>query len=89
MGRGESAKGHNGVKSVQASLQGGGWGERLGAGFVKIGVGIGRPVSREKGDVSDYVLGAVGGEEMRRLRGAAGVLEGVLRDEVERLEKIS
>lgn len=43
-----SIKGHNGLKSIKASL-----GETP---FARIGIGIGRPVSREPDDVARYVL---------------------------------
>lgn len=46
--QGLSAKGHNGIKSCLALLGG--------TPFVRIGVGIGRPVSRDPVDVSRYVL---------------------------------
>ena len=47
---GASARGHNGVKSVSQAL-GGSMGQ-----VVRIGVGIGRPESRDKDVVSAYVL---------------------------------
>ena len=43
-----SAKGHNGVKSCQASLQN--------VKYWRVGIGIGRPESREAAVVSKYVL---------------------------------
>ena len=46
--KGGSAKGHNGLKSCIKSLNG--------VEFWRIGVGIGRPQSRESGDVAAYVL---------------------------------
>ena len=45
---GGSAKGHNGIKSCINSLGG--------MEFVRIGIGIGRPESRESKDVANYVL---------------------------------
>ena len=86
--RGEgSAKGHNGIKSVQASLKGGNvlsaWGDR----FVKIGIGIGRPVSREKDDVSAFVLGQVTGKEREGIEGRVGELDRILQQEMERIGK--
>lgn len=70
-----SAKGHNGLKSINEKLRG--------TEYTRIGVGIGRPESREPDVVAGYVLrkisamervkieGAVGrvGEELRRLAG--------------------
>ena len=45
---GGSAKGHNGIKDCTKTLGG--------TEFVRIGVGIGRPISREPRDVAAYVL---------------------------------
>ncbi|KAL2038500.1 hypothetical protein N7G274_008839 [Stereocaulon virgatum] len=56
---GGSTKGHNGLKSCLSSLGG--------AGFTKIGVGIGRPESRESRDVAAYVLKKMGPAEMRKI----------------------
>jgi PTH1 family peptidyl-tRNA hydrolase len=82
-----SAKGHNGIKSVQASLPGAGLMLGLGGKFVKIGVGIGRPISRERDDVSGYVLGQLTAGERAKIEGAAeGVLE-MLEREAERMGK--
>jgi peptidyl-tRNA hydrolase, PTH1 family len=83
--RGEtSARGHNGIKSVQASLQSVNLGERL----LKIGIGIGRPLSREREDVSGFVLGQLTGAEKAKVEGAATQLVGVLEKEVARLGKL-
>lgn len=46
--QGASAKGHNGLKSIMSAM-----GK---APFARIGVGIGRPASRESDDVARYVL---------------------------------
>ncbi|KAL2760364.1 hypothetical protein ACRALDRAFT_205669, partial [Sodiomyces alcalophilus JCM 7366] len=48
-----SHRGHNGVKSVNASLRPA---EFPGAKWARVSIGIGRPAAREKADVSDYVL---------------------------------
>ena len=80
-----SAKGHNGLKSVQMSLQGAGLLERLGQRFIRIGIGIGRPVSRDRDDVSDYVLGRMETDERARIEGVAEELGGMLEREVERM----
>jgi peptidyl-tRNA hydrolase, PTH1 family len=78
-----SAKGHNGIKSVQQSLQSAGLLARLteasaggGPRFVKIGVGIGRPQggTRDKGDVSAFVLGGLDAGEMAKIAETAGSL---------------
>ncbi|KAK3673659.1 hypothetical protein LTR78_006564 [Recurvomyces mirabilis] len=47
--QGASAKGHNGLKSIMATL-----GNNV--ALARIGVGIGRPVSRDSNDVAQYVL---------------------------------
>jgi PTH1 family peptidyl-tRNA hydrolase len=57
---GGSAKGHNGLKSVMQALGG--------REFVRIGVGIGRPESRERGDVAEYVLRKMRREEIEVVR---------------------
>ena len=79
--RGESsARGHNGIKSVQASLKGPGILDQLGSNrFVKIGVGIGRPRSRERDEVSAFVLGQV-------TRNERDVIEGKWQEVVKSLE---
>lgn len=46
--QGASAKGHNGLKSILSTIGN--------MPFVRIGIGIGRPVSRESKDVADYVM---------------------------------
>lgn len=65
---GASARGHNGLKSCQAQLGGVKW--------WRVGVGIGRPESRDPNVVSRYVLGKMRGEERSGLeRAAPGVVE--------------
>lgn len=67
---GSSVKGHKGLKSVV---------ERLGAKeFVRIGVGIGRPASRESEDVSRFVLRKMSLKEMEAVKEAAGEVLGIL-----------
>lgn len=70
---GGSVKGHNGLRSCRDAL-----GEK---GFVRIGVGIGRPESRERDDVSRFVLRRMRGGELEAVGGAAGevrrLLEGI------------
>ncbi|KIW09509.1 uncharacterized protein PV09_00385 [Verruconis gallopava] len=58
-----SARGHNGIKSVMASLPN----ER----FIRIGVGIGRPDSRDRMTVSNYVLRKMTAKEEVVLENAA------------------
>ena len=64
---GGSMKGHNGLKSIA------GVGNAVGGkeGWWRIGVGIGRPDSREKGDVSNYVLRKMMPVEIEKIQGAA------------------
>ena len=61
---GGSAKGHNGIKSVMWSLGG--------AEFIKIGVGIGRPESRDSAAVANYVLKRMTAAEMMRVKNGVG-----------------
>jgi PTH1 family peptidyl-tRNA hydrolase len=63
-----SARGHNGLKSCQASLGGVKW--------WRVGVGIGRPESREASVVSKYVLSKMDRREQAAVENSAyGVLE--------------
>ena len=82
-----SAKGHNGIRSVQASLQGAGLVDKLGQDFIRIGVGIGRPASRERDDVSNFVLGQMNENEKEKIVGAADKVEQLLIKEAERIGK--
>ncbi|MCJ1392337.1 hypothetical protein MMC18_005204 [Xylographa bjoerkii] len=61
---GGSAKGHNGIKDITKALGG--------AEFVRIGVGIGRPESRESRDVASFVLRKMTAGELTRVRDGAG-----------------
>lgn len=70
-GQGLSAKGHNGIKSLLQYM-----GK---TGFVRVGVGIGRPVSREPNDVASYVLKKMNAREREKVEGAAGVVYEKLR----------
>ncbi|KJX98438.1 hypothetical protein TI39_contig412g00040 [Zymoseptoria brevis] len=73
--QGLSARGHNGLKSCAGSLGGVEW--------VRIGVGIGRPESRESTDVARYVLRKMDSEQKMAVEGAVeGVVEGLRRLEV-------
>lgn len=56
---GGSTKGHNGLKSCVGSLGG--------MAFTRIGVGIGRPESRESRDVANYVLRKMSGVEVLKV----------------------
>lgn len=63
-GQGLSARGHNGIKSLLAHM-----GK---TGFVRVGVGIGRPLSREPDQVAKYVLKKMSPAERMRVEEAAG-----------------
>ncbi|KAF1964273.1 peptidyl-tRNA hydrolase [Bimuria novae-zelandiae CBS 107.79] len=69
---GSSAKGHNGIKSAQASLGGTKW--------WRVGVGIGRPESREPDVVARYVLRKMSAGEMRAMEKACGSVVAALRE---------
>jgi PTH1 family peptidyl-tRNA hydrolase len=58
-----SARGHNGLKSLMSALPNEKW--------IRIGVGIGRPASRERDAVSDYVLRKMNAREQAVLEQAA------------------
>lgn len=67
---GGSTKGHNGLKSCV---------KNLGAdAFVRIGVGIGRPESRDSNDVADYVLRKMSVVEMEKVNQGAEEVVAVL-----------
>lgn len=86
--RGDSSpKGHNGIKSVQASLKLAGLLSSMGDRFIKIGIGIGRPLSREKDDVSAWVLGQLTGAEKNKIEAATESLSAVINSEIARLER--
>jgi peptidyl-tRNA hydrolase, PTH1 family len=68
---GGSARGHNGLKSIIECLPG--------QTFTRIGVGIGRPVSREPGDVAAYVLRKMTGDEKRKVEGSVPQILNALR----------
>lgn len=86
-----SAKGHNGIKSVQNSFSEGGVLDALGDRFVKIAIGVGRPAggSRQSNDVSAYVLGQLTSREKQELEAVAGQIEGVLYQELARIQQSS
>ena len=60
-----SVKGHNGLKSVISAFGG------KQDCFSRVGIGIGRPESRDPEDVSRYVLSACRPHELVAIRGAA------------------
>jgi PTH1 family peptidyl-tRNA hydrolase len=85
--RGESSpKGHNGIKSVQSSLKSAGLLNAMSDRFIKIGIGIGRPVSRERDEVSAWVLGQVTQIERLKLEAAAESVLATIQSEIANLE---
>lgn len=66
-----SAKGHNGLKDIGAKL--------AGQKYMRIGVGIGRPESREPNAVASYVLKKMNTIERAKVEGAWGRVEEELR----------
>ncbi|KAF9733520.1 hypothetical protein PMIN06_002758 [Paraphaeosphaeria minitans] len=70
---GSSARGHNGIKSVQGAMPGG-------TKWWRIGVGIGRPESREPDVVAGYVLRKMHAGEMRAMEKACVGVVKVLRE---------
>lgn len=66
-----SPKGHNGLKSIKEMLRG--------TEYTRIGIGIGRPQSREADDVASFVLKKMSGVERARIEGCAGKVEEALR----------
>lgn len=64
--RGLSAKGHNGIKSVLQSMASKDW--------VKIGICIGRPKSRESRDVAEYVLNKMSAVQTKAVEDTADAL---------------
>ncbi|KAH0846109.1 hypothetical protein AYO21_10110 [Fonsecaea monophora] len=86
--RGESSpKGHNGIKSVQSSLKSAGLLAAMGDRFIKVGIGIGRPLSREKDDVSAWVLGQLTHVEKGKIEAATDSLVAVMQSEIRKLER--
>jgi len=67
----QSAKGHNGLKSINEKLRD--------TDYTRIAVGIGRPESREPNAVAEYVLRKMGPGERAKIEGAVGRVEDELR----------
>lgn len=61
-----SARGHNGLKSIKERMQG--------VEYTRIGVGIGRPQGREPQVVADYVLRKMSPAERARIEGCAAAV---------------
>lgn len=65
-----SPKGHNGLKSIREKMPG--------VPYTRIGVGIGRPESREPGVVAGYVLRKMTQGERGKIEGCVGGVVGEL-----------
>lgn len=89
-----SLRGHRGLISIMESLRGKGLhpprtspGKTRPHGdlsVLRIGVGIGRPSTRNRGDVADYVLTEMNVTELAAVRAAAGSVLDILADELYR-----
>jgi PTH1 family peptidyl-tRNA hydrolase len=55
--------------------------------ILRIGIGIGRPTSREHNAVADYVLSKMGAQEMQALREAVPEVVEVLVQEMYRIDE--
>lgn len=89
-----SLRGHRGLISICESLRGKGlYPAKPGNGskggkmnrdlsILRVGVGIGRPESRGKNAVADYVLTEMNEREMDAVKNAAGFIVGVLEEEL-------
>ncbi|KZF22603.1 peptidyl-tRNA hydrolase [Xylona heveae TC161] len=69
---GGSARGHNGIKSCIAAMPN--------HEFARIGIGIGRPESRESKDVARYVLRKMNEKELYTIEESAGEVLQIIRD---------
>ncbi|OOF92238.1 hypothetical protein ASPCADRAFT_56097 [Aspergillus carbonarius ITEM 5010] len=84
-----SLRGHRGLISAFESLRGKGLyppkkGDTGDLSVLRIGVGIGRPETRNRGDVADYVLAEMSPVELAAVRAAAVPVMEVLTDELYR-----
>jgi PTH1 family peptidyl-tRNA hydrolase len=68
-----SAKGHNGIKSIQERLP-------RGTAWWRVAIGIGRPASRRPEDVASYVLGKMSTGEKAKIEGKVGRVVELLED---------
>ncbi|KAF2434759.1 peptidyl-tRNA hydrolase [Tothia fuscella] len=67
-----SAKGHNGIKSIQSSLPN--------IPFIRIGIGIGRPVSRDADTIIKHVLRRMTQRELDGVERAGQAINSPIRD---------
>ncbi|KAF2452302.1 peptidyl-tRNA hydrolase [Lineolata rhizophorae] len=70
--RGGSARGHNGLRSIMTAVGN--------TPFIRIGIGIGRPASREPNAVAEYVLRRMTPREKKIIEGTADEVIELLRD---------
>ncbi|EYE93474.1 aminoacyl-tRNA hydrolase [Aspergillus ruber CBS 135680] len=87
-----SLRGHRGLVSIMEVLRGKGLypprtpAENTGLSVMRVGVGIGRPDSRERGSVADYVLTKMSPKELAAVRAAADPVVELLLQELYREE---
>ncbi|KAI9740210.1 MAG: aminoacyl-tRNA hydrolase [Cirrosporium novae-zelandiae] len=75
-----SHRGHNGLRSIKETMRG--------DDYLKLGIGIGRPTSREKGDVANFVLRKMGTAEREKVKNAADEAVRIVREIAEGRRKI-
>lgn len=85
-GREISDRGHRGVRSVVESLAGAGLLDNGRGGLTRVGIGIGRPTSRDPDVVSEWVLRQMSEMEKRKIEGAVVGLVPILEGELGRLQ---
>lgn len=90
-----SLRGHRGLISIMEVLRGKGLypprapAENTGLSIMRVGVGIGRPESRERGSVADYVLTKMSPKELTAVRAAADPVVELLLEELYREQEQS
>lgn len=89
-----SLRGHKGLISIMESLRGAGLlsspppkSASASMAILRIGIGIGRPTSREHNAVADYVLSKMGAQEMQALREVVPEVVEVLVQEMYRIDE--
>jgi peptidyl-tRNA hydrolase, PTH1 family len=88
-----SLRGHRGLISIMESLRGAGLlpssssSTTKNLAILRIGIGIGRPSSRERNSVSDYVLAKMGAQELQALGDAVPGVVDVLVQEMYRRDE--
>ncbi|KAF3479778.1 uncharacterized protein GIQ15_06754 [Arthroderma uncinatum] len=90
-----SSKGHNGIKSAVESLVkakllssgGGGPSSKTPTALMRLAIGVGRPVSRERDAVSDYLLKSISKSQHDALAAKGTDLQQLLEREILRIYK--